>query len=140
MNERYEVNSAKIAHETIDGEVIIVHLENGAYYSIENTGSDVWSLINQGATVDQIVDGLVGKYEGDPKGMRAAVEPFVRELAEEELIMVTASTNVAQPALSYSDHKTTFAEPVLEKYLDLQELLLLDPIHEVTDEGWPKTP
>jgi hypothetical protein len=30
------------------------------------------------------------------------------------------------------------AAPVLEKYTDMQELLLLDPIHDVEEAGWPK--
>jgi hypothetical protein len=27
---------------------------------------------------------------------------------------------------------------LLNKYSDMQELLLLDPIHDVDDAGWPK--
>jgi hypothetical protein len=31
-----------------------------------------------------------------------------------------------------------FTQPVLEVYTDMQDLLLLDPIHEVDEEaGWP---
>jgi hypothetical protein len=33
-----------------------------------------------------------------------------------------------------------FVAPVLDKYTDMQELLLLDPIHEVDASGWPKLP
>jgi hypothetical protein len=31
-----------------------------------------------------------------------------------------------------------FEPPILERFDDMQELLLLDPVHEVSDEeGWP---
>ena|SRR6476660_8869681 len=30
-----------------------------------------------------------------------------------------------------------FVTPELHKYTDMQELLLVDPIHEVAEEGWP---
>jgi hypothetical protein len=33
--------------------------------------------------------------------------------------------------------KHTFAEPVIEEFDDMQGLLLLDPIHDVSEEGWP---
>ena len=33
-----------------------------------------------------------------------------------------------------------FTNPVLEKFTDMAELLLLDPIHEVDDSGWPNKP
>jgi hypothetical protein len=33
--------------------------------------------------------------------------------------------------------KKPFTDPVIEIYTDLQDLLLLDPIHDVDDRGWP---
>ena len=33
--------------------------------------------------------------------------------------------------------KPDFQEPALQKYTDMEDLLLLDPIHEVDDTGWP---
>ena len=30
-----------------------------------------------------------------------------------------------------------FEKPVIEKFSDMQEMLLLDPIHEVSEMGWP---
>ena len=30
-----------------------------------------------------------------------------------------------------------FAPPRLEKYSDLEDLLVLDPIHDVDEAGWP---
>ena len=33
--------------------------------------------------------------------------------------------------------KTQFEFPIIEKFTDMQELLLLDPIHEVDEKGWP---
>jgi len=31
-----------------------------------------------------------------------------------------------------------FVLPVLERYTDMQELLLIDPIHDVDETGWPR--
>ena len=35
--------------------------------------------------------------------------------------------------------RTPFVDPALEKYTDMQDFLLVDPIHEVSDAGWPHT-
>jgi hypothetical protein len=35
--------------------------------------------------------------------------------------------------------RLSFTHPQLQKYTDMQELLLLDPIHEVEESGWPAT-
>jgi hypothetical protein len=31
----------------------------------------------------------------------------------------------------------SYLQPSFEKYSDMQEMLLLDPIHEVSEAGWP---
>jgi hypothetical protein len=30
-----------------------------------------------------------------------------------------------------------FVTPCLQKYTDMEELLLIDPIHEIDEVGWP---
>lgn len=34
--------------------------------------------------------------------------------------------------------KLHFEEPIFHKYTDMEDLLLLDPIHDVDETGWPK--
>jgi len=34
--------------------------------------------------------------------------------------------------------KEPFERPVLEKFTDVQELLALDPVHDVDGSGWPR--
>ena len=38
---------------------------------------------------------------------------------------------------SSKTEKLGFEAPILQKYTDMQDLLLLDPIHEVDEAGWP---
>jgi hypothetical protein len=33
-----------------------------------------------------------------------------------------------------------YRSPAIERFDDLEELLVLDPIHEVDEAGWPVTP
>ena len=39
-----------------------------------------------------------------------------------------------------ASEKRPYVPPQIERFTDMQELLLLDPIHEVDDTGWPHTP
>ena len=53
-------------------------------------------------------------------------------------------TNGAHGATAVEPHvlpepQEGFVAPQLHKYTDMQELLLLDPIHDVDQEGWPAT-
>ena len=51
----WKPNYAHIACETIDDEVIIIHLKTGSYYSLESVGANIWSLIKAGSTTAKII-------------------------------------------------------------------------------------
>ena len=46
------INSPNIVHETIDGETIILNMDNGNYYSLIETGVDIWGFIEKGVAED----------------------------------------------------------------------------------------
>jgi len=46
---RFRVNSPTVVSETVDGEVIMIHLDTGNYYSLRSTGSLIWDAIERKA-------------------------------------------------------------------------------------------
>ena len=67
----------------------------------------------------------------------------LRSLEAESLIRSSANgASASPPAPGASDGAAlgAFAPPAFEKFTDMEELLLLDPIHEVGDTGWPRKP
>ncbi|MEO8464792.1 MAG: PqqD family protein [Gammaproteobacteria bacterium] len=138
----YGVNAPLVATEKLDKEVMVVHLAKGNYYSLTGTGAAIWDLLTSGCSETAIASAMAETYTGDPVAIQQSIERFVSELCAEELLVVSdlAATDVAQPqALPADGDRPNFAAPQLEKYTDMQELLLIDPIHEVNDDhGWPK--
>jgi Coenzyme PQQ synthesis protein D (PqqD) len=136
----YHVNTPPVIHQTLDGEVIVVNLDSGTYYSLQGTGAEIWSALEAGATLQETVERLLGRYEGEPADVERAVGRFVDELVQEELVAPTARErphDEAAGAAADGAARTTFEQPVLNRYTDMQELLMLDPIHEVDEQGWP---
>lgn len=126
-------------HETIDGEVIVINLTSGTYYSLRGSGADIWSLIQDTATQAEVVEALSSRYDTARPELEGAVSGLVIELRAEGLVADIAGdapTPVERPSLS-EGAKLPFDVPRLEKYTDLQDLVLLDPVHQVTDTGWP---
>jgi hypothetical protein len=140
MATRLRVNSPNVIYETIEGEVILIDLKTGTYYSLRDSGAAVWQAIEQGAGEDGIAAALGSRYDADEGEIRDAVRRLLGELEREGL--VRADDGEAAPAAtpSGSDNgagQLPFAAPVLEKHTDMQDLILLDPVHEVGAEGWP---
>ena len=125
-------------HQTLDGEVIVVNLDTGTYYSFDGVAAEIWAAIERGLTVQEAVAEAADRYDASSDVAEPAVKRFLAELASEELIVgVNGSEPLAAPVDGVPHDG--FPEPLLNKYTDMQELLLLDPIHEVDERGWPNS-
>ena len=136
----YRINSPSVIGEVLDGEAIIVNLDSGAYYSLDGAGADVWTAAQSGATLAGIIDLAVAQFSGDPAAIAAGVTDLVAELLAENVLVAdkAAIGQIASPAGAPLAARPPFIKPILQKYTDMAELLLLDPIHEVGEEGWPQ--
>jgi hypothetical protein len=129
------VNAPATACQVIDGEAVLIHFDTGQYYSSLGTGGEIIRLLECGHTVDQIVSAF-GSRGPSPCEVEMAVRTFVGELVREELFVAGPGgpSDQAAPTLRNGE---PFAIPVLHKYVELEDLLKLDPIHDVDPAGWP---
>ncbi len=140
MSTCYRVASPQITSEILDDEVMIINLKNGHYFNISGSGTEIWDLLQQGSSVNQLLSRLGQCYQGNEATFQSHLEDFLNSLQKEELIAAFTAENGAsdtQPSSPAVSQKN-FTPPVLSKYSDMQELLLLDPIHDVDDAGWPQ--
>ena len=126
-----------VTHERLDNEVIAINLETGAYYALDGVAADCWALVAAGSSIDDAIGVLGQRYDVDPDRARADVDGFVAELQRERLVVESHDgvvTELSLPPVTVPQH---YAAPAVQKYDDLEDLLLLDPIHEVDEAGWP---
>ncbi|MEJ0001897.1 MAG: PqqD family protein [bacterium] len=123
--------------ETLDGETIIIDLQNGTYYSMNETGSLVWEYLKAGHSLGQITQALAARYDASIETIEKSVTDLIASLQADNLI----SESPTAPALLVPEtqaEKKSFIVPGITKYSDMQEMLLADPIHDVDIAGWPK--
>jgi Coenzyme PQQ synthesis protein D (PqqD) len=141
-NQRFKVNTPTVTHETIDGEAVIINLDNGNYYSLVEVGSFIWGLVERGASASDVQNLVLQSYQGDATDIDRGVQELLAQLEQENLIVPVdgaGAFDLDEVLPSGNSHeKPLFNTPLLHKYSDMQELLLLDPIHDVDDAGWPK--
>ncbi|VXD24269.1 PqqD family protein [Planktothrix paucivesiculata] len=141
--EKFNANTPKVVHESIDGEVVVVNLEQGDYFSLVKVGADIWDGLIRGLSRGDIVSEIIQHYEGEHTVIENAVNNFIEQLQQEELIVVNTkdaveSQNNDKTQTIPNEEKLNFELPSLQKYTDMEELLALDPIHEVDEQiGWP---
>ena len=144
-NQRFRVNTPTVTHETIDGEAVIINLDSGNYYSLIEVGSFIWGLVEKGASASEVQNLVHQAYQGNATDIDRGVQELLAQLQQESLIVPVDGagafdlTQLNQVVPSNNSHeKPSFNPPLLHKYSDMQELLLLDPIHDVDEAGWPK--
>ena len=136
MSSNFQINQSNIVHQTIEGEVVIINLNTGDYYSLVNVGVRIWNLLEKTTTVEYIVNTL---------NIEEIVTQFITELKKESLVISLEidsdeqSSPVENVSTDDNSDKLPFEIPSLQKFSDMQELLLIDPIHEFDEMGWPRT-
>jgi hypothetical protein len=134
----FSSNEPFVVSELIDGEVVIMNLKSGNYYSARKTGALLWEWLRSGLTVAAMSARLAEIYGGDESAYAADLAAFVDCLLSEGLIKPTAAPAVrSTPPGEATQPPKTYQAPLLEVYADMQDLLLLDPIHDTDDVGWP---
>ena len=144
MTPRYRVNAPHVVSETIDGESIVINLQNGCYYSLRETATEIWSLVGPLGCAGAIAARMARRYPDAGPVVADQVSAFIERLCGEGLLVEAGENHdgaVPQGELARDDEdaatRPAFAPPAFDKYNDLQELLLADPIHEVGEGGWP---
>ncbi len=134
-----KINVPHVVHEIFsDDEAAIINLKTGNYYSLNPTGADIWAMIEQNLASDEIVEAFSRTFKN--KSAVDSVRKFVGELLQEDLVVeieARRENGSGESNLRYEKADRKFIEPEMEKFGDMQELLLLDPIHDVEETGFP---
>jgi hypothetical protein len=132
------INQEKITHQRIDDEVVIINLETGTYYSLRGFATAVWQQIETGRSRQSLI-AAVGTAYPDREDAPLAVDLFIGQLVNEQLV-VENDRDVADAAAA-PILPPQFAIPELEAFTDMQDLIMIDVIHEVDSRmGWPHKP
>jgi Coenzyme PQQ synthesis protein D (PqqD) len=130
--------SADVVHEIVDGEVIAIDLGDGSYYSLAGSGPAIWAMLAQGASEAEICEALGDEFDADADLIRSEVKALLGKLIESRLAVSTAEPAAVVPAAATGGGGAEFEPPRFERYTDMKDYFLLDPIHEVDAAGWPK--
>jgi Coenzyme PQQ synthesis protein D (PqqD) len=129
--------SVSLTHERLDDEVIAIDLESGAYFALDDAAADGWSILAAGGSLDDAIDAVATRFAVTPDEARPDLERFAEELVEAGLLERVDADPVPVELGPRANASRPYRAPAIERFNDLEDLLLLDPIHEVDDAGWP---
>ena len=132
-------NRPDVLDEVFDGEGVLVNLHRGTYYALNASATDVWRGLAPGRRPADVVAWLAACHGAEPAAVEALVAPFVAQLVDEALLVPAAAEAPAvEPELA-PPAAAGLVAPALQRFDDMQDLLLLDPVHDIDldGDGWP---
>jgi hypothetical protein len=125
----YQLNR-RVAADLFEGEYIIANLDTGLYYSLQGAGIYFLKKLPF-----RDPDELIRKFSN--------VFSLEKEVVEKDLnaVWIELKREVfieGESGMIDFEIPEVFEPSSFNRYTDMQDLLALDPIHEVDEEGWEK--
>jgi len=141
--------ASDVVHEVIDGEVVLLNLSSGCYYSGNRTATVLIEALLAEPDLEVLLTSLesLPPPDGTAPDVRSVLTEAVDYLLAEGLLIRAAPTSQAAPQPAHDGPPAELllqllaeTAPLFERFTDMQDILLLDPVHDVADTGWPHQP
>lgn len=142
MNTTYRFDDQAIVYEIIGNEAVLVNLDSGYYYILDNIATLIWLAMRDGATVDEEVRSLHATYDAPIETIQQGVKELLSELVLEG-IFHTESSNTLDTSDKSSQESVpvagarAFYKPTFSKFKDMKYVIPMDPVWDFDETGWP---
>ena len=75
---------------TVDQEIVILSVERGAYFGLDDIGSEIWQQMASPIRIDALCASLAAKYDADRSTIERDVLGLLEKLVSEGLVSVTS--------------------------------------------------
>ena len=72
----------------LGGEAVILGLDSGQYYSLNDVGTRIWDLVQEPKAVLDVRDAILDEYEVEPERCEKELLDILKDMASEGLIEV----------------------------------------------------
>ena len=84
------VAEADLLSTDLDGETVMMDVESGRYYALNDVGSRIWRDLAAPVEVEALCRRLEREYDATPETIRAGVLRLLNRMLEKRLIRVVA--------------------------------------------------
>jgi len=79
---------AEVMSTEVEGEAVLLNLEIGQYYSLDEVGTRMWALLAQHGQIEPVVQAMLDEYDAGEGELRQDLVDLVEELAAHGLLRV----------------------------------------------------
>jgi hypothetical protein len=84
-NRHLSVNESVVSAR-LDGEAVLLNVETGIYFGLDEVGTRIWELLAQGADERKVLGQLLQEYDVEEAQLSADISGFIAHLAAAGLV------------------------------------------------------
>ena len=78
----------EIVTSDIAGETVMMSLENGKHYGLDDIGNRIWEIFEKPIKVSDLIDMLIERFDVDRKACETDALIFINEFNEDRILQV----------------------------------------------------
>ena len=77
-----------LAAADLDDEAILLDVNSGTYYGLNEVGAHIMALLQEPKSVNGLIDIMLEEYEVEPERLKHDLMIFLREMEDQQLVRV----------------------------------------------------
>jgi hypothetical protein len=131
------IKHQEVVLERLGNEIVIISFNSGRYYSAKGLATDILLLIENKVPAAKWEMKLNNYYSSEVLDKKK-IRKFLETLIENNLCIGIEELKELNYELPIDLQREQFDEPIIKIYDDLQDIIMVDPIHDTSLEGWPE--
>ena len=77
--------AANVLVRELDGEAVLLNLENESYYGLDEIGARMWTVVNDSDSVEAAYTALIAEFDVDAQSLREDMQTLIDQWIEHGL-------------------------------------------------------
>ena len=77
----------ELIHSAIDNETVMMSLERDEYYGLDEIATDIWNLLGEPRSAEEILDNLDERFETDRETIATDLMAFLNDMVESKVLL-----------------------------------------------------
>jgi hypothetical protein len=76
----------RVLFQKLDHEAVLLHLESGIYFGLDQVGMDIWSMLPESESLHQVAQSIAGRYEVSEDQSERDILALIEKLIDHDLV------------------------------------------------------
>ena len=77
---------AGVLSTEVDGQAVLMHVEKGIYFGLNDVGALVWRELGSEATIEELCEAVISEFDVETDECKNDVQDLLAQLAEQGLV------------------------------------------------------